>query len=123
MSNAVSASVEGVAHYSSLIARSKGVWDWPKGYLESALPLLRIDADYLASSLSFETRSRAELIGFYSLVVNGQYATLDHLWIEPTSIGQEAGRFAVKHAAEIARTRDLTAMNVWPDPPAEKFYG
>src|SRR6266700_4113753 len=38
----------------ALIARSKGHWSWPAGYLEQALVLLTIDVDYLRTHQSFE---------------------------------------------------------------------
>ena len=122
MYDIVPASVERIADYSSLIARSKSVWQWPSGYLEEALPLLKITREYIARSSSCEILCEGKLIGFYSVVDGGDCLVLDHLWIEPDHIGRGAGRFAIGRLAATSKAKGVSAIDVWPDPPAEEFY-
>ena len=108
--------------YDALITRSKSVWEWPDGYLAGALPLLRINSEYLGRSASYEIRSDGVLVGFCAIVAGNDCPILDHLWIEPHHIGHGAGRFAIGRLSERATREGESAIDVWPDPPAEQFY-
>src|SRR6202012_5866512 len=45
---------ESVTGINTLMARSKGYWSWPVGYLEKALSLQAVDPTYLRNNYCFE---------------------------------------------------------------------
>lgn len=114
---------ESVAAINALIARSKAYWTWPAGYLERALALLKIDADYVRSHHSFEVLDeRNDLVGFFSVAVNDSKVVLDNLWVAPDRIGQGIGGRACRYLFQFARQHQWKELWVLPDPPAEGFY-
>lgn len=118
----VAANPDCVGKYDALIARSKSVWEWPAGYLDTALKMLRITPQYILQAEAFEIRHDQKLVGFFACLNKSGRTLLDHLWIEPHHIGCGAGKSAVEHIAGLAKARGNSAVDVWPDPPAERFY-
>jgi GNAT superfamily N-acetyltransferase len=119
----VRAKQESLPAINALIARSKAYWAWPVEYLEQALLLHRIDADYLLRHHNFEVRdTRDELVGFFSVAASDDRVVLDNLWVSPEWIGQGIGRRACEYAFKFARDHEWTQLWVMPDPPAEGFY-
>jgi hypothetical protein len=84
--------------------------------------LLKITPDYLKRSSSYEILYEGELVGIYSVIDGDEYPVLDHLWIEPAHIGRGAGRFAIDRLVATFNANGASAIDVWPDPPAENFY-
>lgn len=118
----VAATSDHIEKYDALIARSKSVWEWPAGYLNAALEMLQITPQYILQSDAFEIRHNQSLVGFLACLSELNRTLLDHLWIEPHHRGHGAGRAAVKYVANLAMARGSAAVDVWPDPPAERFY-
>jgi len=119
----VPAREESLPAINALIARSKAYWTWPAGYLEQALELHRIDADYLRGHHNFEVLdTRNELVGFFALAASDNNIVLDNLWVSPERIGHGIGRRACEYAFQFARDHGWTEVWVVPDPPAEGFY-
>jgi hypothetical protein len=86
----VNASEQSLAEINRLIARSKSNWNWPKGYLDSALPLHRVNSVYLRSNHCFEVLDALDnLIAFFSVVVGEARVVLDNLWVTPELIGSD----------------------------------
>ena len=77
----VPAKEESLDAINTLIARSKAYWTWPTGYLEQALMLQRVNADYLRGHHSFEVLYRKnELVGFFAVASGHDRVVLDNLW-------------------------------------------
>jgi hypothetical protein len=89
----VNAREQSLAEINRLIARSKSNWNWPKGYLDSALPLHRVNSVYLRSNHCFEVLDALDnLIAFFSVVVGEARVVLDNLWVTPPAVS--SGSFA-----------------------------
>lgn len=119
----VPAKEESLDAINALIARSKAYWSWPTEYLEQALVLQRVDADYLRGHHSFEVLYRKnELVGFFAVASGHDRVVLDNLWVAPEMIGRGIGRRACEYVFQLARDHGWTELWVVPDPPAEGFY-
>lgn len=117
------ANVESLAEINALIQRSKRHWPWPEGYLELALPLHRLDANYLIENDCFEVRSKdGHLIAFLAVIVTLEYVLLDQLWVDPPHIRTGVGRDLCNFLFERAWLLGWSKIVVYPDPPAEGFY-
>jgi GNAT superfamily N-acetyltransferase len=114
---------ENLGEINRVIAASKSHWDYPAAYLEAALPLLTIDAPYLAQRLCFEVvDEHATVVCFFAVAEDGGEHLLDHLWVRPDRLGQGIGRLACEHVFSLARRHGWPALLVLPDPPAQGFY-
>ena len=114
--------VESVDKINILIRNSKSFWNYPKSYLDKAIPLLMVDASYLESNTAFEIRLEEDLVGFFSFAMKDQERHLDHLWIEPFRIKMGIGRQALLFTDKLAQELGWTELFTYPDPPAEIFY-
>jgi GNAT superfamily N-acetyltransferase len=114
---------ESLPAINALIARSKGYWTWPAGYLEHALALLTIDVEYLRTHPSFEVLdASSDLVSFVAIAVREPSVVLDHLWVTPERIGLGIGRRACEYVIQLARQYQRSELSVLPDPPSEGFY-
>ncbi len=106
-----------------LIAASKRTWDYPPAYLAAAIPLLRVDADYLVLNSCFEARSAQGLVGFAAMEWQTPMgALLDHLWVAPAARRRGVGRRLLAVSVAEAVARGFTTIQIIADPPAEGFY-
>jgi predicted N-acetyltransferase YhbS len=107
----------------AVIEAAKRSLPYDPAYLSAALPLLRVDADYLARCTCFEAASNGRVVGF-AAVDRGDDAgpVLDHLWIEPADQGRGIGRRLAEACAQIAREQGAPSLRILADPPSEGFY-
>jgi len=120
--NIFRAQVESIESINSLIRNSKSFWDYPKSYLERAIPLLMVDESYLNTNCSFEIRIDDELVGFIAFAKKGNERHLDHLWIAPSRIKTGIGHQALLFTESLAQELGWSELFTYPDPPAEMFY-
>jgi GNAT superfamily N-acetyltransferase len=114
---------ESLAAINELIARSKAHWNWPDGYLDSALALHRIGLTYLRGNHCFEALNASDdLIAFVSVIEGDARVVLDNLWVTPELIGHRVGRRACEHVFRVAQEKRWAELWVLPDPPAAGFY-
>lgn len=105
-----------------LIAASKSYWPYPESYLQAALPLLRIDENWLKTNLAFTLLDNDNVIGFLGLETEKDHWHLEHLWITPNTIKQGYGRQAITFLKQLAKDHSINTVSLFPDPPAEGFY-
>ncbi len=114
---------EGAALLQLMIA-SKGYWHYPPEWMASWISRQLIDATYFADHSSEVYAAVVEdvIVGFYSLLPQGQVCMLDDLWVEPAHIGQGVGRRLFAHALQRAGQLDATTLRWDAEPQAEGFY-
>lgn len=105
-----------------VISRSKKHWNYPEEYLKHALPLLKVDRQYLSANPCFEIVLENRIVGFFALTEKGKEKHLDHLWIAPDKIGMGLGRLACEYARNLAKMYGWSELLTYPDPPSEGFY-
>jgi GNAT superfamily N-acetyltransferase len=114
------ASVEDI---NRVIVASKSHWEYPRSYLDAALPLLTIDESYLAEHLCFEVVDEgANIVCFFAVAEDAGAHLLDHLWVRPDLLGRGIGRLACEHVFALARRYRWPVLLVLADPPAHGFY-
>ncbi|MBN8539591.1 MAG: GNAT family N-acetyltransferase [Deltaproteobacteria bacterium] len=118
----IRAQSESIENINILIQKSKSFWNYPKSYLEAAIPLLMVDESYLNENTAFEIRMSEDLVGFFAFALKGTEVYLDHLWIEPSKINLGIGRHALLFTEIYARENCWLELFTCPDPPAEGFY-
>jgi GNAT superfamily N-acetyltransferase len=101
---------------------AKRHWGYPERWIELWKSTLTITPDYISDNEVYSARDGDDLLGFYALIINGEKATLDHLWIDPRIIGTGLGRKLFDHAMEKAAELRASAVEIESDPNAEGFY-
>jgi GNAT superfamily N-acetyltransferase len=112
---------------------SKGYWNYPKEYYEIWSKELTIRADYIQNNDVYVFESDGEIIGYYSVVelkddievsgiTIGKGFWLEHMFIEPHSIGKGIGTKMFEHLRERCATIGINELGVLADPNSRGFY-
>ena len=107
---------------SELALRAKGHWGYDATFLEACRADLTVAPEEIAAGTIVVAARHDDLRGFYQLLVTGEVAELDDLWVEPSAIGEGIGKALWQHAVATARARGCRELRVQSDPHAEGFY-
>lgn len=107
---------------SRLAFRSKAHWGYPREWLEEWRPELTLTPATLGEQRVFVGRRDGEAEGFYGLLVDGEVASLEHLWVDPEFLGRGVGAALFRHARAEARRHGCRVLQIDSDPHAEGFY-
>ncbi len=112
-----------VEQINAVIEAAKRSWNYDEGYLEAAIPLLRIDEGYLSNPACFEAHLDRRVVGFAAVEKRDPIlAVLEHLWDLPSVQRLGIGRTLFETCSEAARQAGCRVMQIVSDPPAEGFY-
>ena len=64
----------------------------------------------------------SDIVGFYALSREGAVIELEHMWVDPGSMGTGVGARLFAHALEMARALGGRTLEIASDPNAEGFY-
>jgi GNAT superfamily N-acetyltransferase len=112
---------------------SKGYWKYPKEYYEIWSNELTIRSDYIQNNNVFVFENDGEIIGYYSIVelkddieISGITINkgfwLEHMFIEPKSIGKGIGTKMFEHLQEKCISLGVHELGVLADPNSRGFY-
>ena len=116
------ASTEDSEQLTKIAHDAKRHWGYPERWIKHWESDLTISPDYLTHHQVFVAESEDQIVGFYSLVVEGDKAELDHLWVAPSHIGTGIGKALFYHAMQDAEGRNISKLEITSDPNAEGFY-
>jgi GNAT superfamily N-acetyltransferase len=85
-------------------------------------PDLTVDADCIRERPVFCAMRGASVVGFYALSGDGRRRELEHMWVDPDSIGTGVGRLLFSHLVRHLRRDGVTKLTIASDPNAEGFY-
>ena len=112
---------------------SKGYWDYPEEYFEIWSKELTIRSDYIENNDVFVFENDGNIIGYYSIIeLKNDIETsgitiskgfwLEHMFIEPQSIGKGIGSKMFEHLRERCSTRGVYELGILADPNSSGFY-
>ena len=113
---------EDAENLSKIALAAKAFWKYPESWLNLWKDGLTITPEFIAENEVYLAVSETKTVGFYALILKGENARLEHLWIEPEFIGRGIGRQLFAHALQTARSCGATLMEIFSDPNAEGFY-
>jgi len=112
-----------VEQINAVIEAAKRSWNYDEGYLDAAIPLLRIDEEYLSRRACFEAHLNRRIVGFAAVEKRDPVlAVLEHLWVLPTLQRCGIGRTLFAKCSDAVRQEGCRVMQIVSDPPAEGFY-
>lgn len=112
---------EGV-ELSALAMRSKAYWRYDAAFLEACRAALTISEKYIAENEVFVIMQSSTIVGFCALIIDGNSAELDNLFVDPPFIGTGCGRLLWDKAVEMAKKMGIRVLTIDADPFAEDFY-
>jgi GNAT superfamily N-acetyltransferase len=109
-------------HLTDLAQRAKAHWKYPAEWLTSWQPQLTIEPRYLSEHRVLVAENDGRLIGMCALEDRGSWWSLEHVWVDPSSMGQGVGRTLVEQALDLARAVRPGRVVAEADPHAAGFY-
>jgi N-acetylglutamate synthase-like GNAT family acetyltransferase len=116
------ASTEDAERLTTIAHDAKRHWGYPEHWIKHWQDDLTISPEFVAANQVYMAESEGELLGFYALIISGDKAELDHLWVAPEHIGAGVGKELFIHAMQHAAGRDISEVEILSDPNAEGFY-
>lgn len=116
------ASTEDHAQLTQLAHEAKRHWGYPEHWIDHWDDALTITPEYVEANPVFVAEEDNRILGFYAMVIRGDQAELDHMWVSPDHMGTGVGRALFVHAMSAAAGRNISEVEILSDPNAEGFY-
>lgn len=107
---------------SDIAFSAKSYWKYPESWLKIWKDALTITPEFIESNKVYLAESDEKVVGFYALVLDGEKAQLEHLWVSPENIGGGIGKKMLAEAIEKAKSFGIKIIEIESDPNAEGFY-
>jgi len=108
---------------SDLALRSKAHWPYTEGQLAVFREELTLSPERVSTQRAHVWVDQGQLLGFYTLIPQEPPTIeLQHLFVEPSRLGQGIGRALFLHAVEMARAQAFERLLIQSDPNAAGFY-
>ncbi len=101
---------------------AKRHWGYPEHWIQHWQAELTISSDFINKNQVYVAEHDGEIVGFYALVLHGERAELEHMWVAPAHIGEGIGKELFVHAMQQAAGENVSAVEISSDPNAEGFY-
>ena len=107
---------------SELALRSKGHWGYDAAFLEACRAELIITPARIDTETVWLAVRAGEVVGFSSLLVEGEDAELTDLFVDPDHIGSGVGRALWDRTVATSREMGADRIRIEADPHAEQWY-
>lgn len=101
---------------------AKRHWGYPEHWIQHWEAELTISSDIIKNNQVYVAELNGDIVGFYALVLHGERAELEHMWVAPAHIGEGIGKELFVHAMQQAAGENVSAVEISSDPNAEGFY-
>lgn len=101
---------------------AKRHWGYPEAWIQAWKEVLTIQPEFIAGTETYVACLDGKTIGFCALVHGKGRASLEHLWVIPSAMGQGIGRALFDHAVQRTKALGIKAIEIESDPNAEQFY-
>lgn len=101
---------------------AKRYWGYPEHWIKHWESDLTISSDFILDNHVYVAEEDGQIQGFYALIVSGDRAELDHMWVTPACIGTGVGKALFLDAMERAAALKVLAVEISADPNAAGFY-
>ena len=106
----------------SMALEAKRYWGYPEHWIKHWESDLTISSQFIHDNYVYLAEDNGQIQGFYALIVTGDKAELDHMWVKPTLIGTGIGKELFLDAMERAAALKVIAVEILSDPNAAGFY-
>jgi GNAT superfamily N-acetyltransferase len=116
------AAVNEASVLTSIALDAKRYWGYPEHWIKHWESDLTISSDFILDNHVYVAEENGKIQGFYALIVDGNKAELDHMWVTPAAIGTGVGKALFLDAMERAAELKVMAVEISADPNAAGFY-
>lgn len=106
----------------NMALEAKRYWGYPEHWIKHWESDLTISSDFIHDNHVYVAEENGQIQGFYALIVTGDKAELDHMWVKPALIGTGIGKELFLDAMERAAALKVSAVEISSDPNAAGFY-
>jgi GNAT superfamily N-acetyltransferase len=110
------------ARLTEIAHAAKRHWGYPEAWMAGWRDALTFTPERMAGWHVRVAESTGAVAGVYAVSVDGDAAELEHLWIDPPSMGRGLGRLLLEDAMRIAASHGARELRIDSDPYAEAFY-
>lgn len=101
---------------------SKRKWKYTDAHMAFWTTDLTITEAYIRDHNVFKIVHHNTFIGFFALVIKGNYIELDHFWLLPENTGKGYGRISFEFILQICQRLNYKILKVFSEPYANGFY-
>lgn len=101
---------------------AKRHWGYPESWIAQWRDLLTITPDFIAANPVHVALHGEAIAGFHAILLEGERAMLEHLWVLPEHMGHGVGSCLFRHALDTAAAHGARTLTIESDPHAEAFY-
>lgn len=116
------ASLEEAGKLTQIALDAKRHWGYPEHWIRHWEADLTISSDFIRDNEVYVAEREGEVRGFYALIVSGNKAELEHMWVTPQLIGTGLGKELFLDAMDRAATLEVREIEISADPNAAGFY-
>ncbi len=116
------ATTEEATALTNMALEAKRYWGYPEHWIKHWESDLTITSNFIHDNHVYVAEEDGQIQGFYALIVTGDKAELDHMWVKPTLIGTGIGKELFLDAMERAAALKVIAVEISSDPNAAGFY-
>lgn len=116
------ASLEEAGKLTQIALDAKRHWGYPEHWIRHWEADLTISSDFIRDNEVYVAEREGEVRGFYALIVSGNKAELEHMWVTPELIGTGLGKELFLDAMDRAATLEVREIEISADPNAAGFY-
>lgn len=106
----------------NIALEAKRYWGYPEHWIKHWESDLTVSPDFILDNHVYVAEENGKIQGFYALIVTGEKAELDHMWVTPAAIGTGVGKALFLDAMERAAELKVNAVEISADPNAAGFY-
>jgi GNAT superfamily N-acetyltransferase len=106
----------------SIAIRSEAYWGYDYDYIEKFKSIYNVSEDFISNNPTFVIEKYDNIVGFYSILVEKDKTSLEHLFIEPKHIGKGYGKLLWNHIIEKCKTTAIKEFEIVTSPEAKEFY-
>jgi len=106
----------------NLALEAKRYWGYPEHWIKHWESDLTITSNFINDNHVYVAEEDGQIQGFYALIVTGDKAELDHMWVKPALVGTGIGKELFLDAMERAAALKVIAVEISSDPNAAGFY-
>jgi len=101
---------------------AKRHWGYPERWIQIWSPILTITPKYVEQYETYVAYLKKEPVGFCTLSIEDDRASVEHLWVLPEYMGKGVGAELFRHMLSRCKELGVRVLEIESDPNAQGFY-
>lgn len=101
---------------------AKRHWGYPERWIQLWSPILTITPEFIERNVTHVAFLDKTAVGFFAISLEGEKASVEHLWVLPEHIGKGIGAKLFKNMLSKCRELGVRVVEIESDPNARGFY-